>query len=351
MAEKLNIENFLYQSENLNIIDVRSPSEYAKGHIPGAINIPLFSDEERAIIGTLYKKKGRKEAIQKGFLLISAKYSQLADSGITHTKENKLFLYCWRGGMRSASMAWLFEQQGIRCFLLEGGYKSYRLLIRSYLKNKMKLLVLGGKTGTGKTKILKELEKKGEQIIDLEKIACHKGSAFGSLGEIAQPTTEQFENLLLEAVLKLDLNKRIWIEDESRNIGRIIIPVELFQQMRESHVVFLDMDIKMRVLLLIDEYGKFRDSELIESFEKITKKLGGLSTQISISSVKNGDYKTATEIALQYYDKTYQYGLSRRDQKNIHVVQVTEPDPSANAALLIDYLSNSNNHNLSKIIS
>ncbi len=335
MMDKYNINDFLDKADGIPVLDVRSPSEYLKGHIPGAISLPLFSDDERKIVGTLYKNQGREEAIQKGFEILAGKYSELLHTGIEIAKSSELLFYCWRGGMRSSSLGWLFGQHNIQVGILEGGYKSYRRLIRSTLKNKFDLRLVGGKTGSGKTEILKELEKKGEQIIDLEKLANHKGSAFGSLGEEEQPSNEQFENLILFALHKLDFSKRIWIEDESRSIGRVFIPPELYLQMRESPVYYIEMNMIKRTERLVNDYGRFPKEDLIKAFEKISRKVGGQHLQEAIDSIKNNNLSKAVEIALSYYDKTYNYGFDKRRSELKHYIRIQEISSAQNAALIL----------------
>ena len=202
MAEVLQIEAFLERALSLPVIDVRSPAEFRQGHIPGAINLPLFDDQERKEVGTLYKQVNREAAIFAGFEFIGKKLADLARQGVKLAgRKKKLLVHCWRGGMRSQSMSWLFETTGISCALLDGGYKSFRKHVREQLALPITLKVLGGKTGSGKTLLLSRIQQLGEQIIDLEALAHHKGSAFGALGEPEQPTTEQFENHLFDCRL------------------------------------------------------------------------------------------------------------------------------------------------------
>lgn len=205
----IGVREFLSQAEKYPVIDVRTPSEFSGGHIRGAINIPLFSDEERAIVGTVYKKEGEEEAILKGLDFVGPKMSDLLKQGVEAAgRGKKLLIHCWRGGRRSASMAWLFSQGGIDCRLLEGGYKSYRTYVFEILGQKRNIIVVGGMTGSGKTEILKEIAIMGEQVIDLEGLANHRGSAFGAIGMPPQPTTEHFANILFDEIRTLDAKKK-----------------------------------------------------------------------------------------------------------------------------------------------
>ena len=207
---------FLDKAVMFPVIDVRSPSEFLKGHIPGAFNIALFDDEERRKVGTLYKNSGKESSVLLGLDLVGPKMSGFVKAASRIALEREVLLHCWRGGMRSSGMAWLFETAGFKVSVLEGGYKAYRRFIRRKLEENIKLVVLGGKTGSGKSDILDHLAQSGEQVIDLEGIAHHKGSAFGAFGQESQPTTGHFENNLYHELNKFDLNLPVWVEDESR---------------------------------------------------------------------------------------------------------------------------------------
>ncbi len=198
-------EKFLTLSQSQVIIDVRSPSEFEHGHITGAVNIPVFDDEERKKVGTLYKQAGKQPAIMAGFDFVGPKMSQIAKLAQKAAPQKRVFIHCWRGGMRSSGIGWLLKTAGFEVSVLEGGYKTYRRFVRQKLGEEINLIVLGGKTGSGKSDILNELATFGEQIIDLEKIAHHKGSAFGDLGQEKQPSNEQFENNLYLELQKLVL--------------------------------------------------------------------------------------------------------------------------------------------------
>ncbi|MDZ7738192.1 MAG: tRNA 2-selenouridine(34) synthase MnmH [Bacteroidales bacterium] len=274
---------FLELAESIPLVDVRSPSEFHKGHIPNAFNIPLFSDQERAVVGTVYKKENQLSAIMKGLDIVGPKMSGLLQKGIKKAgKGKKLLVHCWRGGSRSESMAWLFGNAGIDCVLLEGGYKAYRNYILDQLASPRKMIILGGLTGSGKTDILAELSEMGEQVVDLEGLACHKGSAFGALGQEPQPGSEHFANLLYDVLRKQDPGKRVFVEDESHNIGTVSIPDGFFRLMREAAVIALMPDIRMRMPRLKEEYGVFSASQLTDAVLRISKKLGGDNTKAAL---------------------------------------------------------------------
>ena len=208
MPTPIDIKEFLKLSETHPILDVRTPAEFTQGHIVNALNLPLFTNEERVLIGTLYKKQGKQPAVLKGLEVVGPKLHEYVNEAIKLNKTGTFLVHCWRGGMRSSSMAWFLETYGFKCFTLKGGYKNYRKRVLESFNEEKNILVLGGKTGTGKTLILHELEKHKEQIIDLEKLAHHKGSSFGSLGEEPQSSQEQFENELSFQLSKVTSQKK-----------------------------------------------------------------------------------------------------------------------------------------------
>jgi tRNA 2-selenouridine synthase len=324
-------------------VDVRSPKEYQLAHIPGAINIPLFNDAERAMVGTTYKHEGREKAITQGLELVGPKMAEFVAEGKRILQEHQaayITMHCWRGGMRSKSMATLFNFAGIPTLTITGGYKVYRNAVQQSFANPLHLIVLGGKTGSAKTAILQALQQQGEQIIDLEKLANHKGSAFGQLGEDPQPSSEYFENLLFEKIQQLDSTKRIWIEDESHLIGKVFIPETFWEQMRNAQVIYCDFPIEERINYLVTTYGNFDHEGVIESVKRITKKLGGQHAKAALEAYEAGDLKKATEIVLVYYDKTYNFGLSKRNPAQVKQMDMQKIEPWENAKMLIADLFN-----------
>ncbi len=337
MPKVLSVQQFLKKAENTPLLDVRSPAEFAEGHIHKAENLPLFTNEERAQVGTLYKQKGKQKAVLRGLDIVGPKMSFFAQKAQNYAQNNSLLVHCWRGGMRSESMAWLFERMGISCYLLKGGYKAYRQYLKSQLAQPANIFILGGMTGSGKTEILYALKEAGEQILDLEGLANHKGSAFGSFGQDPQPTNELFENQLGEAWLKLDKSKPIWIEDESKSIGRNWIPEELYTQMRQAPVIKISLPLSCRVERLVEDYTSFYQSDLIEAIEKIRKRLGGQHANAAIKAIETNNYAEAVRLSLNYYDKTYQFGLSKRNSKQIHELDLSDNNAAQNAIKLIEF--------------
>jgi len=337
MADLIKIEKFLSLSASYPVIDVRSPSEFSQGHIPGAINTPLFGDAERKIVGTTYKQVNKEAAMYAGLEFAGKKLVKLAKEGEKIAGKNKILLvHCWRGGMRSKSMVWLFETLGLTCFLLEGGYKSYRRFVREEFSKSLKLNVIGGCTGSGKTDILRHLKEKGEQVIDLEGQAHHKGSAFGALGESNQPSTEQFENELCEKLSTLDRSRKVWIEDESRNVGKCVIPGELYTRMRESEMIFLDIPREKRANYLVKHYAEYKPDALKACVLKIQKKLGGDRTKEAIESIDKEDFYKTAMLTLYYYDKAYMHSLDKNHDR-YHVIPSDHVDPVINVGLLRKY--------------
>lgn len=336
--KKIEIEEFIQKSETIPVIDVRTPAEYKMGHFVGAINIPIFTNEERAKVGTLYKKRGKQLAILEGLELVAPKLADFARKALEVSKENQLLVHCWRGGMRSASMAWLFETVGLEIYTLVGGYKEYRNnSIRTFDKIK-KLIVLGGSTGSGKTEILLNIQKQGEQIIDLEGIAHHKGSAFGRLGEkYDQPTSEQFMNDLFHKIKDFDLSQDIWVEDESKRIGNVHQPDNFYEKLREAKIIEIKLDKDYRVKRLLKDYGSFGKDNLIEATERISKRLGSENTNLAIDLIKEGKISEAIAISLTYYDKAYNYGMSKRSKELVKEMPLNFKEESQFAQQIIQF--------------
>ena len=310
---QLNTDN-----ESIPIIDVRSPKEFAQGHIPGAHNLPLFSDAERALVGTCYKQKGKEPAIKLGLEIVGLKMTSFVEDAAKMAPGKKIMLHCWRGGMRSSCMAWLLELTGFQVAILKGGYKAYRNYVLSVFQKDFKLKVLGGRTGSGKTHLLQLVQDKGKQIIDLEAIAHHKGSAFGKIGFAAQPTSEQFENDLARKLQMLDLQHEIWIEDESKGIGRCFIPLNFLQTMRTSPLFVIKISDQKRIENLLKDYGDAPNEELAEPIKNLEKRLGNEKMKEALQFLDEGKLDEVACIMLYYYDKTYDYALTQKDTKEIY---------------------------------
>lgn len=309
---RLSISDFQAQESSIPILDVRSPSEFDLGHIPSAISLPLFSDEERAVVGILYKQKSKKEAIKKGFEIVGSKMVGFIEQA-EKLNSPTVALYCWRGGMRSESMAWLLGQYGLEPVVLEGGYKAYRKAMRDFFDKKLPLKVVTGYTGSKKTEFLHLLKTEGQQVVDLEGLAQHQGSRFGNEKSISQPATEHFQNLVYQEFMNFDLNRPIWVEDESMNIGRVSLLENFYQQKNESPHVFLEIEKAQRVVFLIEDYGTLRQEQLIDATQAISKKLGFQNAVKAVEAIKEGDLTKAVEIILTYYDRQYHKSISHKE--------------------------------------
>lgn len=303
-------------------IDVRSPSEYRAGHIPGAINVALFNDEERATVGTLYKRVDCETAIQKGIELATPKLSLIVQR-IKEVAKNDALVYCWRGGMRSESICRLLHSHGQKARRLAGGYKAYRQHIRAIFDLPAPFIILGGYTGSGKTALLHSLEKENIQVLDLEGLANHKGSVFGHINEPPQPTSEQFENNLYLKFQKLNKEEPIILENESYSIGQVHLPEPLLKKMRSAPLIAIEVPKKARISRLVDEYGKSDREELIGAAKHLEKKLGNKNLALVVDYIKQNRFDLACDLLLTHYDAYYNRGVNKRGKEHVHVIPLT----------------------------
>jgi tRNA 2-selenouridine synthase len=358
---RVQIEEFLEQSKDALVLDVRSPGEYRHAHMPGAISLPLFSDEERKVVGTTYKQVSRQSAIKVGLDYFGPKMKGMVEevekliadhcplpekrTGNEEQSMANIYIYCWRGGMRSGAVAWLLNLYGFNVTVLAGGYKAFRNWVIKTNAYPYRLQLVGGYTGSGKTSLLKELERKGELVVDLEEIASHKGSAFGNIGMPEQPSQEMFENLLslkLQAVNSRQVDRDlgteaagIWIEDESQRIGHVNIPKPFWDNMRRSPVYFLDIPFEERLDNLVQEYGVLDKVKMADAIQRIAKRLGPLESKTAIQFLYLGHTKECFRILLHYYDKHYLKGLhNRQDLATILTTIPCEKVSVDNAALV-----------------
>jgi tRNA 2-selenouridine synthase len=360
--ERVHIEQFLELAKHHPVIDVRSPGEYKHAHMPGAHPMPLFTDEERKIVGTTYKQESREQAIKIGLHFFGPKMRGMVEqaeqiaqgienwepgdspssAAATNVKSpipnsKILLVYCWRGGMRSGAVSWLLDMYGFKVYTLIGGYKNFRRYVLDTFKLPFPFRVIGGYTGSGKTEVLKALREKNERVIDLEDIAKHKGSAFGNIGMPQQPGQEMFENLLAIELRKMTddgwqmtepnhhpssiitsssairhLPPAIWIEDESQRIGLVNLPNDLWATMRQSPLHFLEIPFEERLRHLVEEYGNLDRERMIDAIGRIREKLGGLNAQNAVSLLQEGNTFESFRILLKYYDKFYLKALHNR---------------------------------------
>jgi len=344
--KKISYAAYLKSYKKYPLIDVRSPLEFKKGHIFSAINIPLFSNQKRAIIGTLYKQQGRKKTMFEALKFVSMpKIAKQADK----LNFTTLIVHCARGGMRSYAVSWLLEFLGYKVLTLELGYKGYRQWVLEQFQKPHSLFILSGRTGVGKTFFLKKLSR----YIDLEGLALHKGSAFGAY-QRPQPTQETFENQLAYQLYALnhdhlnlgslnnqtkDKNKQknnknkndtqnknlvkdqfIWLEDESRNIGKIIIPEPFFKQMQKASGLILEDSQEKRIQRILAQYRYTPEEQLKESILRLQKHLGSEDTKKTLFHLKNNDKKSCCALLLKYYDKKYDYTLNKKKKEKAYPI-------------------------------
>lgn len=312
------------------ILDVRSPGEYAQGHIPGAVSFPLFTDDERAKVGTCYKQVGRDEAVELGFEIAGPKCATFVRQAKALASDRQLRVHCWRGGMRSGGVGWILATAGFQVYTLEGGYKAYRRWVRQVLATPKPMIILGGMTGTAKTLILHELAKLGEPMIDLEGLANNRGSSYGALMLPPQPSTEHYENLLAAAWAGFSGDHPIWLEAESRRVGTCRIPDELFLQMMAAPTLEITRSVEERLDLLVSLYGEADPEDLIIATQRIQRRLGGQQARAAVDCIRAGDLRSACAIILNYYDRTYRHDLERRGQ-TLPTLDLTGLSPAESA--------------------
>ena len=309
MLETLGIEDFLKLPGPL--YDVRSPSEFIQGTIPGAWSLPLFSDEERKEVGIFYKKNPS-AAFLLGLKFAGPKLTSLAEEGLKSKTAGRTRIFCFRGGQRSGSIAWLFRTAGVLATTLQGGYKAFRRLVFKTFSKTYTFKVIGGLSGSGKTALLHQLKQEGKQVIDLEALAGHKGSVFGHLGKATQPSNESFENSLAYSLMAMIAEEPIWIEDESRRIGSCKIPDPIYLQMKQASFHYLETPKVCRQERLILEYGNFPKEELVKAVFSLIKRLGEMRTREIINYIQENRLEEAVVLLLDYYDKAYLHSIHSR---------------------------------------
>lgn len=299
-----------FKKESYILIDVRSPGEYDLGTIPGAINIPIFTDKERHIVGTTYKEKSVEKAKKLGVEFVSKKLPVIYDkiSKLNEEYENLLF-FCSRGGYRSNSIVYFLASLGINVLKLESGYKGYRNHIVEELPRiveEIKFVVLYGNTGTGKTEILKHLKSHGMNVLDLEGAANHRGSTLGSVGLGEQSTQKMFESYIYKALSERKGNL-VFVEGESRRIGKDVIPKYLFKKMKEGVHINIKSPLDYRIETILKAYVHGTNNELIDSLDYLRKRLGNKKIDFYIKLIKENKHeKVIEELMVNYYDPMYE---------------------------------------------
>lgn len=337
MQQQIDIDAFLSMRAGAVVLDVRTPAEFEYGHIPGAENLPIFTNEQRARVGTTYHQKGREAAILSGFEITGPKWPGFIRQALALAPDKKVMVHCWRGGMRSGAMAWALSLYGFEVWVLEGGYKSYRKWTHRQFAVPRPLIVLGGSTGSGKTKLLHQLRQIDTPVIDLEGIAQHQGSTYGSMNREAQPSQEAFENQLAELLFTMDKKRPIWVEDESVTIGKNAIPRPFWQQMQAAPLIEVLVDKERRVKNLVEEYGSLDKDFLEQSTLRIKKRLGPEATKQAVQAIREDRMADFIRLALVYYDKTYQKCQEKRQRSKRYKKELSGACDTAEAKQLLAF--------------
>lgn len=304
--------NLAQLAEFDEIIDVRTPAEFAEDHVPGAINCPVLSDAERIAVGTLYQQVSPFEARKVGAALIAKNIAQHLQTRFhAHPKSWRPLIYCWRGGQRSGAMCIILAQVGWAAHKLEGGYKTYRRAVLdelAILPQSLTFRVICGPTGSGKSRLLAALADSGQQVLDLENLAQHRGSVLGKLPDQAQPSQKWFDSVLLQALQKLDPARPVYVEAESNKIGSITLPPALVTVMRSSACLLLETPLTTRVAGLLEDYRHYLDNPemLIEHLQALHHFHSAKQLEHWSSLIHAGDFATlVAELLTLHYDPSY----------------------------------------------
>jgi tRNA 2-selenouridine synthase len=315
------------------VIDVRSPSEFAEDHVPGAVNCPVLDDAERAAIGAMYKQVSPFDAKKRGAALVAKNIARHIDEQFAaHGRGWRPLVYCWRGGKRSGAMAHILAEIGWHAAQLEGGYRAYRREILAQLAGlprKFRYRVVCGATGSAKTRLLQALASAGAQVLDLEDLASHRGSVLGNLPEQAQPTQKMFDSLVWDSLRKLDSDKTVYVEAESKKIGQLQVPDALLACMRASPCVLIEAPLAARVAFLVREYDHFLGDP--QDLKAKLDCLAGLHSKDTIvrwmDQVEHGQWdELVADLLANHYDPAYR----RATLKNFENLATAQPCKPAN---------------------
>ncbi len=343
MQEGVNLKEISLQKmlefENTVIVDVRTPKEYLEDHIPGAINIPIFDDDERAIIGTLYKQKGKEIAVETGIEITSPKLQDFYNKYLNLSKQYKqIVLYCFRGGMRSTSLVDFLNEIGLKVLKLDGGYKAYRNYVLKYLENlsiKHQFIVLHGHTGTGKTMLLEELEKKGVCVLNLEALAQNSGSVYGEIFYSGKAPSQKWFDSLVVKILRESKYKNILMESESKKIGKVTLCKTFWDTMIQGKHILINSSVENRVKRLVEDYTKYNtqdDEYLKKSTSRLKDTIGNQAVEDLINKIEDKNYESVASFLIQnYYDKLYSYSIGKYEYNMI--LSSDFPDEAVNEIL------------------
>lgn len=310
--QTVTVEQFISNRMKYRPIDVRSPAEYDRAHIPCAVNVPLLTDEERTIIGDIYRRQGAEKAKMAGLETVACRLPQMVEKILAASGEREPLIYCWRGGLRSHSMCSVFSALKYSASQLSGGYRAFRRFIYGFHKQavlKMPVYVLNGLTGVGKTRLLRILQRRGYPALDLEGMANNRGSVFGAAGLGKPRSQKDFEALLAMALLANKNAPYLVVEGEGRRIGHVLLPDYLFRAMSEGRHILLVADLAVRVERIVEEYGRQAEGgeELAEAVMALQKRLGTAKCRELAAKIRQGAYhEAALELCCSYYDKYYQ---------------------------------------------
>lgn len=329
-------------NKDLHFIDVRSPQEFKEDTIPGAVNVPLLDDDERRQVGIVYKNEGSDQAKLLGLRLIAHRLPQLVEE---ISKWPSPAVFCWRGGLRSKSVVTLLNLMGVDAYMVQGGYKSYRSIVMGYLDSdaveEPKYVMLHGLTGVGKTEILQELVSLGENVLDFEGMANHRGSVFGSIGLGSQPGQKAFESKIVDTLRRIDINKPVFVECESRRVGKLLIPEKLFQRVQAGKPVLVIDSVEGRTRRILKEYMSNPDTELkdfAEAIQHLEKRLGWRKVEQLTDSLSRGEYSEIVEyLLLEYYDPLYGYPDSPSEE---YFLTVENKDAVETAIYIKEFFNN-----------
>jgi tRNA 2-selenouridine synthase len=301
------------------LVDVRTSSEYQEATIPGAVNVPLFEKEERARIGTLYKRQGALAARQLGVELVAPKIPALVQKVTAARGGSKLpvVVFCWRGGLRSRVLTCFLDLAGIRAFQLVGGHKGFRAHVREFLERGKwgRLLVLRGLTGVGKTRLLLRLKEEGYPVLDLEGLANHRGSVFGALGLSPQPSQKSFEAFLWNELRRIPPGKWALAEGESRNIGKLTLPLRVYESLQIETSLWIEASLDYRVKVILEDYPAIDElkAAFVAPIQALKRRLGGETVERLLGLLHRGKWEDLVrDLMVFYYDPLYAHTKPKR---------------------------------------